>query len=159
MWMTILAVLIGGILATASGFITQLWLFHQERKAIAHALAGEINAILNIVRRRGYLEAFHELIEKVKQTQKPSKIVIQVKMEYFNVYKSNTDKIGRLPQKLTQRLVNFYTVAFSMIEDVLPESRHPKTVEESLRILEALRDMGKLLVEDGTLLVEELQRV
>jgi hypothetical protein len=139
--------IIGGVLALAGGFLSQWWQKRQERKALAHALSGEISAIIEIGKHRGYMEGMANVINQARLTGEPCSFRISIKQSYMEVYQANVDKIGLLPQSIAADVVKFYTFTKSVIEDMTVEWEFA-TAEDSVRFYQGtLELMGKMMVE------------
>ncbi|GEM_PF-3727289 len=89
-----------------------------EKKSLASAFYGEIGALLEIVRRRQYIENLEIALDHVRRTNTKVFYSIKPTKEYFNVFNKNIDKIGLLPSPLPEKIVSVYILAFSILEDV-----------------------------------------
>ncbi len=122
--MEIVGVLIGGVLAIAGGIIANyIALTSQQkmnRKSLAGGFAGEIEAIIEIVKKRQYVEHLEQLIAKMQKPDFELMIMFyfHVTYDYFSVYKSNVDKLGSLSSPLPKLIATFYTQCFAILEDI-----------------------------------------
>lgn len=163
MWGNIVPVLVGGLLA-GGGAIAAQWLTHhlndrRTRRAIAGAFAGEIGAICSIIRRRKYLEGGQQLLEGIRRSQQPYRIVVCITQEYFSIYHSNSSAIGVLPASSAMNVAKFYTQVKSLMEDVRPDAPEPITAEDAeARLTEQISMLSEILTI-GEALVSSLQKV
>jgi hypothetical protein len=125
---TLISVIVGAVLGAAGAMIPKLW---GEKKALASAIAGEVQAILEIIERRGYLEHANRLLGQVKTANQAIWLEAPVTLNYMTVYEANATKIGLLPRKAAHNIAIFYTTIKSLIEDVTDENHHPKTEEDA----------------------------
>lgn len=120
--MEIICVMVGGILAIAGGIIgNYMFLISQknfERDSLKGAFAGEISALISIVKKRKYIENLDQLIKTMKKHQVKLPFYFQVTYNYFNVYEKNVDKIGLLKSPLPELISKVYTQCFSILEDI-----------------------------------------
>ena len=163
MWDNIVLVLVGGLLG-AGGAIAAQWLTHhlndrRTRRAIAGAFAGEIGAICSIIRRRKYLEGGQQLLEHVRQSQQPRRVVVHITQEYLTIYHSNSSAIGLLPAPLALSIAKFYTQVKSLMEDVRPDAPEPTDAEDAEDRLTVQISMLTEILTIGEGLVSSLQKV
>ena len=155
----LISVIIGGALAVGGGLLSQSWQHRRDRSSLAHALAGEIHAIVDIVERRHYQDTITTLIEKVVQTKAPMILQVGITQKYFVVYESNAAKIGLLPSHAAKNVAVFYTLAKSVIEDATLKQFPQMTADESIaRLLQTqglIAEMNKL----GKTVVQELENI
>lgn len=155
----IVSVLVGGAVALAGGVLTKLWESRIERRALAHALAGEIGAITEIVERRNYQGLVRLIVEAVKASHEPQFIQVPISQQYFTAYEANAAKIGLLPSKAARDVARFYFFAKSMVEDVTTEKIRPRTEAEALDRLVQLDDLLTTLIALGKSLPNRLEAV
>jgi hypothetical protein len=155
----IISVIIGGALAICGGWATQFWQYHRERRALAHALGGEIYAIVEIVERRRYAQGISDLIGQAAQKNEPLALHAPVTQNYFVVYESNAAKIGMLPREVARDIAVFYGFTKSVIEDFGLRQFPPATVTDAIA---RLSETGALLTEMiklGRKVVPELEKI
>lgn len=117
---------------------------------------GEIKALLNIVDERNYVGELEATLKRVKETGTPEVFWFAVRRNYFNVFEKNINKIGLLEPPLPEKIVTFYTRAYSVLEDVKSAeegnlvdyelSQIIEHLEELLRIFQNTVDVGKKVV-------------
>ena len=114
----LIGVVIGGVIALASAWGLERQRQVREARNLAMAFRGEIIALREIVKRRGYLKNLTETIEAIKRTSQPRILHIPVRRQYFNVFDKNVDKIGMLNAPLPELLATFYIQANAALEDM-----------------------------------------
>jgi hypothetical protein len=115
---TLLAVIVGAVISFMSTLSIQAWTHRRERKSLHGALVGEISAILEIIRRRNYIPTLQEVIARMEEGGVSTPFVVSVTQEYFSVYKNNVSRLGLLRPPLPQKIATFYTLCFSIVEDL-----------------------------------------
>jgi hypothetical protein len=161
----ILAVVVGGLLAIAGGFITPVLVDRQrqarESRNLALAFKGEITALLTLIKERRYLERFAEVTQQIEATQKPFYMPMRVRFRYDRVYESNVTRIGVLNGALPELLPLFYTRLTSMLEDISGLSEGTYASLELPTLLRIYRDLQSVLKESiilGERIVQEIDR-
>jgi hypothetical protein len=155
----IFSVLVGGGLALVGGAGSTIWQNRRERRSLGYALAGEIQAIVDVVERKKYREVVDQCIETVMKTKQPHSIRIRMKQNYFVVYEANAAKIGLLPRNTARRVARFYTYLKAIIEDVTDEDYVVQSDTEALQRLRALRELLDSLVTKGLKVAGELEKL
>ena len=152
---TIVSVVIGGVLAAASGIVTTWFQYRHERKALVQAFAGEIGAITAIIRRRNYLGQLEGLLDCLKRGRPvvPKKMAAQ---SYFRIYEANAGRIGLMPRGQADDIARFYTFAISLIEDVTTNRPDGADVDAAVRFLSELMGMLRELLELGDSIILRL---
>lgn len=89
----------------------------RRAKQISLAVAGEVAAILEIIRRRNYLEGIRKA-ESDAETGNPWFIKIRITREYFPVVEAALVDLGILPDELPSLIPRFLTLAKSALEDL-----------------------------------------
>ncbi len=152
------AVLLGGLLALAGGlagtYLTAALTRKHRRESLAAALAGEMGAIIDLVKRRDYLAGLNSLIAHVEVSGGPAVFYFNIRNNYFRVYEANVHSIGLLPADLAEGVVRFYSNCYAFLKDVADfrEGMHDPLVQG--QSLERLRGMRALL-EDSMPLAEK----
>lgn len=147
----IIPVIIGGILTFLGGFIGNLLLQRSQRKNdrehLSATFAGDIYAILSIIKERNYegelkralyrmrklkraldrmgklnkdLDRMGELNKILDRMSNDNKRVVfarRIEGDYLMVYKQNVDKLGVLESSLAGQIVIFYTYITVLLED------------------------------------------
>ena len=152
-------VLAGGFLAIIGGFVSQVWSLRQERRSVAHAFAGEIGALLGIIHERQYETHLRQVIEHVRSENKAYEFRVGAKQHYFQVYESNTCKIGLLEHGLAESVTKFYTFIKALLEDVADTAISRPDPKDSLQHLERLLKLLLKTQEIGKDAVDRLRKV
>lgn len=142
-----IAVMIGALISVCSTYFLEKQKQVAESRRLALAFQGEIRALLGLIKRRKYLEGFRWAIEEMESTQKVVPINIQVRREYFPVFKNNVGSIGLLACPLPELIAQFYVQANSVLEDL--ESHRDGTLgdAEISFIIYNVKEMAELLQE------------
>jgi hypothetical protein len=118
----LIAVVIGGLLATTGGIVSALVIERQRQKIDAHNLAlafkGEISAILNHFEFRNYDRRFGEVIEQIEASGEPFFMPFRIRYTYDRIYEENAERIGLLRGHLPEQIPFFYTLMRSVMEDM-----------------------------------------
>ena len=115
---TILATILGGILAISGGFAEKIYEQRKERESLRAALRAEIQAILAIVERRDYIAGLSKFIEAIKGGA-PDLFEIRIGKDYDIVFRTNCGKLGLLPSDTAAKTVGFYYLVSSIVEDLV----------------------------------------
>ncbi|WP_313209645.1 hypothetical protein [Stutzerimonas nitrititolerans] len=108
-------------IAAAVGSITSGWLSRRHQKrAIRAALLAEVAALSSIIRRRKYREDLEEAAEHVRRTGDKYYLTVPVPPHYCRIYAANVTSVGLLQPALAQKLVVFYQLVDSVVQDVSP---------------------------------------
>lgn len=164
----LLAVFLGGLLATGGSILTTLFVDRrrrsQESRSVALAFRGEIDALVEHIRERGYLNRFQEVIEQIEASGEPFYMPMRVRFRYDRVYEENVSKLGSLPGRLPELIPLFYTRLNSVLEDMtnLGEGQYAslelqvllRVYRDARRILERTVELGEQIIET----VDELYR-
>ena len=116
-WSTILATIVGGIIAISSCFIPNAYQRCQERKNVRSALRSEIQSILAIVDRRDYIRHLSEFIEAIRAGSL-GLFQRRIGTEYDIVFRSNCNKLGLLSSETAAKTVRFYHSVSSVVQDL-----------------------------------------
>ena len=117
-WSTILSVIVGGIIAIGGGFIQRFCERRRDQKSLRAGLRAEIQAILDVVKRRDYVANLSSFIENIRD-RSTNFFEVRIAKDYNIVFKSNCDKLGLLPSQTAARTVRFYYQVSSIIEDLV----------------------------------------
>ena len=74
------------------------------------------------------MEVFQNAITQMETTGERQLINIQVRREYFPVFKSNVGNIGLLPCSISELVAKFYIEANALLEDI--ESHRDGTFDD-----------------------------
>lgn len=150
---------LGGLLAIIGGVWAHWQSHRQERKNLAHALAGEISAILDIVDRRQYEKGIREIIQSAQKTGVPWRYTIVIRSNYFPVFEANAAKIGLLRSDLAKDVAKLYVLCKGIVDDVSPDSFESKTPQESIGRLENLLILFGEARTTGRSLITRLEKL
>lgn len=118
----LIAVVIGGLLATTGGIVSALIIERQRRRVdsrnLALAFKGEISALMQNFEFRSYERRFEEVIEQIETTRQPFFMPFRIRYTYDRIYEENAERIGLLRGQLPERIPFFYTLLRSMMEDM-----------------------------------------
>jgi hypothetical protein len=103
---TVIGALIGAVGAIAGGAFGSWFTWQKERRSVAAAFAGEINAILGLV---GWRRA-REAVLKGKG--------FPIEEHPFPVWEANVGKVGLLPSGLAVKVAGFYSLASGIVQDL-----------------------------------------
>jgi hypothetical protein len=121
-FLPLIGVIVGGVVAIVGGFISNYFFEWRSRvtesKSLAFAFRGEVQALCNIAEKRGYLEHIKQIITHMEQSGETIFVHINVRREYFNVFKSNVNKIGCLKNPLPELISRYYVQSNSILEDL-----------------------------------------
>jgi len=126
-----IAIIIGAVIAAASGFAA---VFAQskfqritDRKSLAGALLGEMKSLQLVAKAQRYDEMLVSGIIRMKQGDMGVALHWRWRERYFIVYEENCGKLGLLPPELAQQIVVLYVAAKSLKENVqMLEDYHGK---------------------------------
>ncbi|MCC6329283.1 MAG: hypothetical protein IT174_12255 [Acidobacteria bacterium] len=155
-YMPLTQTLTGGLLALTGAFgatwFTQWLRKRTERKNIESAFYGEISSLLRIIELRGYISALEQDLEDMQSSPTLTSFThFKVTKSYFRVYENNVGKIGLLTEPLPEKIISFYTLVFSALEDIDEmneadfsgsNSDVKGTIEELLQIAREVRSVG-----------------
>lgn len=83
---------------------------------LAHAVAGEVSAVMGIVKARGYLEELRALANSA-QFGLARIYRVTAKRNFFSTIEANLDSIGLLPAELPILVPKFLTLGKAALED------------------------------------------
>jgi hypothetical protein len=160
--------LFGAFLATVGGFWQVQHARNQERKSLKAALAAEIRATLSIIKQRHYIAGLERFIASIDH-QRNDLFQIRIARDYDVVFRSNSNKIGLLPPDIAERVVQFYFLISSAIEDIklladanaAPELRlawNLHRVEGNRFFHQQLLDLSRQAIAAGEALAADLVR-
>ena len=114
---TFFSTLAGGLLTLVSAITVLTVQRRNSRQSLEGAFAGEIGALIGIVKHRNYREHIQSCIALMEQTNEPQILQIRVTYDYFTVYKQNASQLGLLRPPMARDVSIFYTYCFSILED------------------------------------------
>ena len=149
--MQLLAVIVGGLIATAGGLYTNVFIERERRKResnnLALAFKGEITALLEHIKERRYQERFGEVIAEIEQTRQPFLMPFRVRFRYDRVYDSNVSRIGSLKEPLPELIPLFYIHVNAILEDLLSMGDETYARLDMDTLLRIYRDLLHVLGE------------
>jgi len=156
-WIPFFSAIGGGLMVVISNVATTYfahWMKERsERRSLASAFAGEITGLLEITRRRKYLETIDGLVQDPIQCFK-----VPANSEYFKVYANNVGNLGKLPVPLPMKVACFYARAESILEDF----KNPPEIDDAVAIKAFNQELYVLLketMEIGNSIIAELNAV
>lgn len=158
-YLPLVGVVVGGVLAVLGGFVSNILIERytdaREAKRLALAFKGEIQALSHIVRKRNYVNAINDVIREMERREEPLFVNIQVRRDYFNVFKNNVGRIGSLKNPLPEKIARFYVQANSILEDLQSyrDGTYSNAALES--VLSSSRDLVEM-IEDTFSLADDI---
>jgi hypothetical protein len=140
----LLAAVLGAIAAGAFKIIGDRNDRKREDESILVALASEVKAICDLLRLQKDDEELERIIDWLKRNPDHSmSYVVDFKSDYFTVYHSLADRLGRLPPPATSAIVRFYSNCKTIIDCTRPEGvaaqlRSNSETLENLELAKAL---------------------
>jgi hypothetical protein len=74
--------------------------------------------VLEIIKKRQFLENLDRIIEVANRTKQATPMYITVRESFLAVYLNNVSKIGTLPGRLPTEISRIYGILFSVLEDL-----------------------------------------
>ena len=158
---TLLAVVVGGVIAIFTNYFFQRHQLSIERRHLAWAFLGELTAIKFIVEKRQYIEGIRQAIAITERTNQPFPYHFVARRDYFLVFKQNVSKIGMLESPLPELIASFYTQAQSILEDMdsMSENRFANLPpEEFVVMLKQLLELFISTQQLGDQIISEIRR-
>lgn len=114
------------LLTLTINFLMQLffkiWDKKTEKTAIQSAIIAEIKALKNIIEQRNYLKDIQSIMNYLEKNRGNTKTIsLEIQSDVFPVYSNNLNKIGHLNPKLAPKVVTFYSLLSSILQDVKPD--------------------------------------
>ncbi len=165
----LLGVVIGAAIGLIGQFLTLQLTNFRIRKNLASAFAAEITSLIDIAQRRKYLEDIQNVISEIEKSGArddapfPPEYAYRarVKLEYFTVFSSNSDKLGMLGPAAAD-IVTFYTFVKSIMEDfssLYEGERTLATVGEGRRFFKELAEIFAVARDRGNRAIEALRQI
>jgi hypothetical protein len=121
-YLPLLQTLLGGLLTFLGGLLGNFWIQNAQRKSeresLASAFYGEVSALLAMIEERQLVQLLTDLLKEVKETGKRTYTYFDSTSKKFEVYENNVTKIGLLPTPLPEKLVLFYSLALTVLNDM-----------------------------------------
>lgn len=145
----IVAVLVGGLIAIAGGFLTTVLLENRrqrrEARNLALAFRGEIGGLMEHIEERGYLRRFEEVIAEIEASGEPFYVPMRIRFQYDRVYDANVERIGMLAGELPALIPLFYTRFSSVLEDLVNMGEGVYEALDLPTLLRVYRDLHRIL--------------
>ena len=152
----------GVLLVIAGGLTSSIWLnYFRERKlrrTLALAFRGEVQVLLEVFEKRGYIEGLRAAKVKIEATGKFQAYHFRARKKNFSVFEANVGQIEILRPPLSELVTRFYAQAHSILEDMErfeeldPASVDPivaiATYDEVLCVFEDTVAVGKRIVQE-----------
>jgi hypothetical protein len=151
----ILAAAVGGGIAILTGVAQELFKDSRKAQQLAHAIAGEVGAALEIVKKRGYVDL---LINYRDAAIAGNAQIVKVSIQktFFPVMEANLQNIGLLPVELPLLCTRFLTLSKAALEDVsclntgtwdhLDAPNLARLYNELIEVLEAVAKTGSEII-------------
>lgn len=114
----IIALFLGAFLGLVSSQVLKIVERRDERKSLASAFAGEINAILEMGEYVKPTMAISEYLSEIKVGKDVELPLVIRDIKFEEVYKANVGKLGLMGDDLPERLASFYTYLFNLRGDL-----------------------------------------
>jgi hypothetical protein len=119
-WGTLIGVIVGGILGGGGQIVHSSYQRFSDMRNLAASIGGEIAAIAELIKRRGFVSELERWCEQVGQnpqeTVEFSNIVaITVGAGYFEIFSANTERIGLMGPH-SKDVAYFYTLAKGAVD-------------------------------------------
>lgn len=119
---SLVSVFLGGGLAILGGVISPVVVEAAKekrlRRSLSLALQGEVQALLEIIEQRGYVQGLKDSKATTERTGMTVPFHFRVRRQYFRVFEANVGAIGILEQPLAGLVAKFYTFGNGLLEDV-----------------------------------------
>lgn len=151
----LMGAVIGGTLTIIGNILHERWREGRRAEQMSHAIAGEVSALIQIVRERRYVEDLKDHAEAARAGD--AKIFcVRVSHDYFPVTRASIENLGMLPADLPLLVPRFLTLAKSVLEDFetlrsgqwddMPADRLATGYSELLGVLEAALNAAEQIV-------------
>jgi hypothetical protein len=164
-YLPLIGAVVASLLFIVVGFTSNTWReYNRERKlrrTLALAFQGEVQALLEIIEKRGYIEGLRAAKAQIEATGKFQAYHFKAREKYLGVFEANVGQIGILRPPLSQLVARFYAQANSILEEMERfEESDPATVDPMVAI--AAYDEVLNIFEDtvaiGNQIVQEVSR-
>jgi hypothetical protein len=124
-WIPVYAAIGGALVGAISAIFPNMIIERLKERRAVKTLPGsivcEVSAILAIIGRRRYLEAFEETIEALRSmpgTVRTFQVIVPD--NYFKIYHTNLDRVSQIDRSIRDKVVTFYQLIEAVIQDVKP---------------------------------------
>ncbi|WP_282412279.1 hypothetical protein [Pseudomonas sp. PS01299] len=156
-WTAIVVALVSGVVAIKAPLL--LWKRQSERESasVKAALFAEVSALVEIVERRGFIDALRErqatLASRQASAQRTSDVApefyeVLIDNQFNRVYQANLTRFGVLTVEEAGQLVRFHQFADSVRLDVIPGgglavgTNNPDLFQEAADLLQTAMEIG-----------------
>jgi hypothetical protein len=161
-YLPLLGAVVASLLIIVVGFTSNTWReYNRERKlrrTLALAFQAEVQALLEVIEKRGYIEGLRAAKAQIEATGKFQAYHFKAREKYFSVFEANVGQIGILRPPLSQLVTRFYAQVNSIFEDMEwfeksdPANVDPMvaiaTYDEVLNIFEDTVGVGNRIVQE-----------
>lgn len=149
-WVAIITVAVG----IAGKLVGAWWKWHTEREATRQALLAELQAIVEIIKARHYIDELRKTAYEIEadEIKQPYSYHVSVADHYRAVYSANLTRLGCLSSDQASKIVRFYQMIDSVVRDVSPGG----PLYESTGDASAFHEAANIL-EQALNLAEELK--
>jgi hypothetical protein len=155
-YLPLMQTLIGGVLTFFGGWLGSYLLQRRQRsseiESLKSAFYGEVSALLHIAERMQYRDSLLEHIESAKQKGVIPRSIFGITRNFFNVYEQNVKNIGILPAPLPEKLVLFYSLTFTIMEEFTAQGKGELSEigpEDSLPYLQGTLETYDIVTDIG----------
>ncbi len=163
LWTQLAPVLVGGAIGVVGGVcaaaIPEYIRTAAERRALTGGIVAEVEGLLAIVERRNYIEGLRNVLAKAEAEPDPRIahwLTFAVRHDPFAVYHANLSRIGLLRSPSAALVVQFYTGATSILEDIASlregklahagRDQAREHLRELLALFERVKELGDEIV-------------
>ena len=152
-FVVLISVAVGALLGGVVQTLVARYAAHKEAQGIAVSVRAEINALVELVEARRYIECLDLIVDRLQTTGNAmvsDYFSPRIKEDYFQVFKAVAPTIGMLKEAAGPS-VKAYTLAQSFIEDVHMLDENRRRVENGManpnldRLLTATREVREML--------------
>lgn len=144
----LLAALVPLIVAISAGIGAGVnaWLARRrEQRAIRAALLAEVRALAEIIRGRQYVDGLEEGAAYLNGGGESYSIAVRVPDHYCRIYSSSPGAVGNLSPEQATKVVMFYQLIDSVVQDVSPGGHLAEGASDPLVLRESKRFLEKAL--------------
>ena len=160
-YLPLISVIVGALLVAIGGLagntVLEIVRERKLRRTLALALQGEVQSLLELFEKRGYIEGIRAAKAQTEATGKFQAYHFRARKNYFSVFEAHVGQIGILRLPLSELVTRFYAQAKSILEDMErfeimdPVSVDPMVAiaayDELLSLFEDTVAIGKQIVQ------------
>jgi hypothetical protein len=162
---------VGGVLATAGGFLAKMLQDRKDRQSLVYGLVAEIRAFLTTLEREKLRELFDETYERIKREGRLPLFPAVFRTAYNTVFSGSAARLGQLPPCLVTDIVDYYYSVQTLVElaeifsanlqDIATRNAQADAdeVSEQLETLSEIRTLVTSVRETAINLVNRLEKV